>query len=155
MLDFTEEQYTQALRVTPAKVQEVLYAESTSTFIKLLVGRHGVEDKAFTISAIIGYVFVGLIPTKEEFIDALQEEAQLDEDTAQKIAYEIRDKIFAPVAQELAAMQPEPKNKTPKMANRHQATIPHQGIEGHATKGASHARAMPKENIVDLSEKLR
>ncbi|MDX1608133.1 MAG: hypothetical protein R3251_02905, partial [Candidatus Spechtbacterales bacterium] len=51
-----------------------------------------------------GYVLVGLIPIKR-FIQALQEEAGLNETTAKNVAHDIRAEIFAPVAQDLSAIQ--------------------------------------------------
>jgi len=141
MLNFSEEQYKQALKAVPENVLGVFFAESTASHIKTIVARHDVDDRAFNISAVIGYTLMGLIPIKN-FIQALQEDAELDAENAKRIALDIRSQIFAPVAEQLAALQPEDET----------AAAPSQPKE---TPPAQHDKPIPEDNIVDLSNKLR
>lgn len=104
MLNFTLEQYTEAFDKTSPKLKDVLFAEKTSTAITTIINRHNAEDNSLDVSAIIGYILVGLLPVKE-MIEILQEEADLDQKTARNVAYEIREQIFGPIAQDLANIQ--------------------------------------------------
>ena len=104
MLNLTLEQYTEALDKTLPKLKDVLFADHTSTAIKSILNRHNAEDNSLDVSAIIGYILVGLLPVKK-IIEILQEEADLDQKTAHNVAYEIREQIFGPVAQDLANIQ--------------------------------------------------
>lgn len=106
MSSFTLEQYVEAFDKTPPKLKDALFADYTSAAIKTILSRHNVENVALDVSATIGYMLVGLLPVKK-IIKILQEETGLDHKTARDIAYEIREQVFGPVAQELAGLQAE------------------------------------------------
>src|SRR3990167_10547159 len=109
MLDIALNNYIQAFDTTPQKIKDVLFADFTSSAIKNITHRHNAQNNMLDISATIGYVLVGLIPVKN-IIEVLKLEAQLDQSTARNIAYDIREQIFAPVAQELASIQTQAQN---------------------------------------------
>jgi len=103
--DFTQEQYLQAFNSTPDDVKEMLLAEHTSAIISSATQRYGVEtDKILSISAIIGYIMVGLVPVKN-LIPLLREEIGLDEKTSKDLAYELREQVFSHIASVLSEMQ--------------------------------------------------
>jgi len=104
MLNIPLDNYIAAFDKTPKKIKDVLFADYTSAAIKNITHRHNVQNRMLDISATIGYVLVGLVPIKN-IITTLQEEAEIDQKTARNVAYEIREQIFAPIAQELAALQ--------------------------------------------------
>ena len=109
MLDIALNNYIQAFDTTPQKIKDVLFADFTSSAIKNITHRHNAQNNMLDISATIGYVLVGLIPVKN-IIEVLKLEAQLDQNTARNIAYDIREQIFAPIAQELASIQAQAQN---------------------------------------------
>lgn len=132
------EAYAQA----PLEIQELATSAETSHKLRVIYARQHINDKAFGISAVIGYTLVGLVPIKN-FIQALQEDAELDAETAKRIAYDVRSQIFTPIAEQLAALQPEDKSAAAPL--QPQKTPPAQ----------HHEKPIPEDNIVDLSNKLR
>lgn len=141
MANFTREQYIHTYKNAPQGVRDIAVSAHTAEKLRLIYARHEVDDKAFNISAVIGYTLVGLIPIKN-FIQTLQEDAELDAETAKHIAYDVRSQIFAPIAEQLATLQPE--DKTAAVSSQTEETPP-----------AQHDKPIPEDNIVDLSNKLR
>ena len=105
MTKFYNQKQGGALHSPNEKLEEMMLSGGTSDMIVRISVRHNTATKIVNIAAVVGYVLLGLTPIKE-FIPALQEEAGLDAETAKRVAYDIRAEIFAPVARELAAIQP-------------------------------------------------
>ncbi|OGZ63049.1 MAG: hypothetical protein A3H51_01010 [Candidatus Spechtbacteria bacterium RIFCSPLOWO2_02_FULL_38_8] len=104
MFNIALNKYIQAFDQTPKELKDVLFADYTSEAIKNSAHRYNAEDKLLDISATIGYILVGLIPVKN-MIQVIQEEADLDMNTAKSIAYEIREQLFGPIVEILAKIQ--------------------------------------------------
>lgn len=106
MSRYTKSQYNSAYNEAPKPIKDAMFADETANSIKKIAARYNVPDKGFDIAADVGYALVGLVPVKK-FPKILEEDAGLDAKTAKNVAHDIRAEIFAPVAQELAAMQEE------------------------------------------------
>ena len=144
MPSFTQEQYIQAYESVPQEVRDIAVSAQTAEKMGLIYARHEVAEQAFDISATIGYTLVGLVPIKN-FIQALQEDAGLDAETAKHIAYDVRSQIFAPIAEQLAALQPRDQA----------AAAPFQPQPKETPPIMQHDKPIPEDNVVDLSNKLR
>lgn len=116
MPEINLDQYFDAYSKTPQDIKNALFADYTSAAIRNAAQRHDATEKLTDISSIVGYVLVGIIPIKN-FIVTLQKEVALDEQTAKSIAYELREQVFAPVAQTLASMQNEAQRNWTQLAS--------------------------------------
>ncbi|MEX0878054.1 MAG: hypothetical protein WDZ40_04375 [Candidatus Spechtbacterales bacterium] len=96
--------YISTKNKAPEKILELIDSGGVGNILGIIYSRYGITNQKISCTQIVGHVLVGLIPIKR-FIQALQEDAGLDESTAKNIAHDVRAEIFAPVARELAAMQ--------------------------------------------------
>lgn len=128
MLIFSEKQVKQALQDASSSIKDALYSPQTSESLKRIYSRYNVdEETGRKVTADIGLVLVGLVPVKK-FISAIQEDTGLDKEKAKNIAHDVREEIFAPVADELAQIQVgaqrkwEEAERQPTTDNRQQTT---------------------------------
>lgn len=152
MYVFNSEQFKAAFNNMSQKLKEVALNENTINTLNNIGDRYKINVGMVDISANVFYVLSGLIPIRD-FINSLVENADLDEATAKKIAYEIREKIFAPVAYELAALQPkhEMRNmkyeslKTAGIKNGLPASVQLENVSGLGSQASSN---MADESLV-------
>jgi len=103
----TLQQRQERLRNASPKMRDVIWAEETGETIESIAMRHGVEDKTSNLSEITSFVLLGFLPI-QKFRSALQEELNIPEEQARQIAQEIRERIFAQVAEELRKLHKLP-----------------------------------------------
>lgn len=95
----TPQQQRERLKELPEKIRDVLWAEETGDAIEEIAEKHAVENPS-SLSRLTGWVLAGFLPI-QKFRSTLQEELGISEEQARQIAYEIRERIFAQVAEEL------------------------------------------------------
>ena len=83
-------------------LQEVLYSDQTQEMLDRIAQFHDVSD--FELSAIIGYVLLGLMPIAQ-IGSELEESCGLSPEEALSVVVDVRHYVLAPVAQELASIQ--------------------------------------------------
>lgn len=103
---FSKEQYKDAFANTTETLQRVSISTETSKRIADIAERNSAAANVGSIAAAVGYTLAGMLPIRL-LIEALKEETGLPEQTVQTITQDIRREILAPVAHDLAAMQPQ------------------------------------------------
>lgn len=134
MSNISLQQFNNAMNKIPSSIADLGFSEETSKNIQNISSRHNADSSSSDIAAVTGYTLVGLVPIKR-FIQALQEDARLDEKTAKNVAHDVRAEIFAPVAKELAAMQEQAETEWEKAHSAAEASP--ETEEGKPEKKAS------------------
>jgi len=96
----TQEQFWQQYNTLPKDVQEVMIAIETANLIHETAEKEQVLPQVSLLAEITGDVMLGVLPITE-FRQAIQEELDVDEEKARRIAQAIRDKVFAGIADSL------------------------------------------------------
>jgi hypothetical protein len=105
------EQYIEARDAAPHSIQELLWDQATWDALATISTRHNAP--AGLVADVVALALVGFVSIKN-FMESLQDHTNIDPNTAQRLAYDIRREIFAPVAHELAEMQkPTAGNPSP------------------------------------------
>lgn len=86
--------------VLPEKIQGVIFSSETATALASVVIDNGITDKLEKLSLCTNLVLSGIVHITK-FRQLIQDELQIDEEHARKIAMEVRDKIFMGVKDEL------------------------------------------------------
>lgn len=90
----------------PAALYDAAVSEETINAIERVVSQNNLKEKTGGISAVVGYVLLGFIPVRL-IVQGFLQEAGISQEGALKIAQDIRREILAPVARDLAAIQPQ------------------------------------------------
>jgi hypothetical protein len=106
MITLTEEQITDAHTKAPQSTREWMASQQVSNLIPEIMRRHRAEEMAPSIAALVGYTLIGLFPVRELPL-LLTRETSLPPEQILQIAQDIRREILAPVARDLAALQPQ------------------------------------------------
>lgn len=100
MQTYTQEQLDELYDNMPESLHDVMWDEKTTGVILDIERRYMLESKNGLLGKITGRVLMGALPI-QKFRATIQEELQIPEEQAREIATEIRDTIFAPVAEDL------------------------------------------------------
>ena len=110
---YTNEQFWKLYKDLPQELKDVLSTEKTGTHISEACDRNGVSEKIADVVHLTGSVLVGLLST-EEFSKALEKEAGIKKNTAQKIGNELNRFIFYPVRPALERLRQAPQETIQK-----------------------------------------
>ena len=97
---YTRKQAWEKLATLPQKVQDVILAPENLENIYLIAKDNNILNKAQDLVRYVDLVLLGIVPITL-LRETLEEELQIDEERARKVAMEIRDKIFMQVKDEL------------------------------------------------------
>jgi hypothetical protein len=103
---FSKDNYKDAFAKAPTALQYASVSMNTAEKIFDIGQKNGTPEKTGFIAATVGYTLCGLLPIRL-LIEALRDELGVQDQLAQNIAQDIRREILAPVAHDLAAMQPQ------------------------------------------------
>lgn len=135
---YTREQVWKQYRELPRGLQDAIWSEKTSDVLYEISLKYNFSDRSGAFAKITGRILLGLIPI-QKFRSTLQEELELDEQTARNIAYEVRDSVFSTVAEELRNLHgisaANPEGASPPAQGGDSAqhtfeekTMPHRGL---------------------------
>lgn len=97
---YTADQLWKKFDALPEKIRDVIFDEKTPDIIAGIAKSNGVIEQANNLERYIQLILAGIVPITL-LRETVQEELQIDEGHARKIAMEIRDKIFMQVKDEL------------------------------------------------------
>lgn len=100
MQPYTQEQLDEFYEKMPESLRDSMWDEKTTDAILDIEKRYMLESKNGLLGKITGRVLMGIVPLTKLRV-TIQQELNIPEEQAREIAYEIRDKIFAPVADDL------------------------------------------------------
>jgi len=106
MLHISDAQFKNVMGTVPAALYDAAVSEETINAIERVVSQNNLKEKTGGISAVVGYVLLGFIPVRL-IVQGFLQEAGISQEGALKIAQDIRREILAPVARDLAAIQPQ------------------------------------------------
>jgi hypothetical protein len=84
----------------PEKIQKTIFSSETAATLISISIENRITDKIEKLNFSVNLILSGVVHITS-FRQTLQDELQLDEDNARKIAIEVRDKIFMGVKDEL------------------------------------------------------
>ena len=87
----------------PESIKDVLVDPAFENNVENIAKQHGMTEKFPDILRISEEVLLGILPIRR-FVQTLAEEASIPQEQAQKIGYEIRDRVFADVADDLSRL---------------------------------------------------
>ena len=98
---YTKEQLWEKFDALPEKVKDIILAPKTVELLDSIVKENGVPmERGIRLARYTDFILAGIVPITL-LRETIQEELQIDEERARKIAMEIRDKIFMQVQDEL------------------------------------------------------
>ena len=97
---YTQDQFWKVFDKLPEKIQDALLSSQTFDTVNAIAKSNGVPNRATRIIYYVDLILMGIVPITL-LRETIQEESGIREELARKIATEIRDKIFMPVAEEL------------------------------------------------------
>jgi len=98
---YTKEQLWNKFDNLPEKVKDIILAPKTIEILDTIVKENGVPvERGLKLARYVDLVLAGIVPITL-FRETLEEELQIDQERARKIAMEIRDKIFMQIKDEL------------------------------------------------------
>ena len=106
MIQITEHKIIEAHAAAPIAIREWMASTQVASQIEQIAQRSGVAELAPSLAAITGYVLIGIIPVRA-LASSIATEAPLSPEQTSRLAQEIRRQILAPVAHDLAALQPQ------------------------------------------------
>jgi len=101
--EYPKEQLWKLYEALPNDLKDAIFSEKTADVINDVCQRSGLEKETTLVAKYTGYVLLGLL-TPDEFQKALQEELQLKNGVAKKVALEISRFVFFPVKGSLEAL---------------------------------------------------
>ena len=100
-LSLTMPQDIDFFEVAPESVKDAVLAPESIDVLDEIAKKYGLTKEQYRkMGRYVDFVLVGVVPIKL-FRETLEEEMEVDTETARKIAGEIRDKIFMKVKDEL------------------------------------------------------
>ncbi len=114
MRTFTQKQITEAYNRLPEQVKDAIFAEATADKIQAIGKKHGLLlDKMGNLAEEVGYVMLGLIPSKE-FPEYIIRTCEISAEKASTIIADLNEQIFLPIQEHIFST---PKEKqTEKVA---------------------------------------
>lgn len=106
MIRLTENRIIEAHTAAPATIREWMASTQVASQIEQIAQRSGVAELAPSLAAIIGYVLIGIAPVRA-LANLLAAESLMPPEQTSRLAQEVRRQILAPVAHDLAALQPQ------------------------------------------------
>ena len=98
---YTKDQLWDKFDKLPERVRDVILAPKTTEILDNIIKKNGVsEERGLKLVRYIDFIRAGIVPITL-LRETMQEEFQIDEGHARKIAEEVRDKIFMQVKKEL------------------------------------------------------
>ena len=97
---YTTEEAWEKFDSLPEAVKDAILAPKNLEVVSSIAKENGVLDKVGIILQYVHLILAGIVPITL-LRETLEEELQIDEERARKIAMEIRDKIFMQVKDEL------------------------------------------------------
>lgn len=105
MITLMEEQIIAAHTKASQATKEWMASQQVSNLIPEIMRRYRAEELVPSIAALVGYTLIGLFPVRE-LSSLIAKEISLPPEQILQLAQDIRREILAPVAHDLAAMQP-------------------------------------------------
>jgi len=93
---YTSEQFWKLYEKLAQELKDTLFAEETGNNIYEICKRNEVEEDLEQIIDFVGQVLVGVLPP-DQFQNTLEQELNLEKETAKKVAQEINRFVFYPV----------------------------------------------------------
>lgn len=106
MIQITEHKIIEAHAAAPIAIREWMASTRVASQIEQIAQWSGVAELAPSLAAITGYVLIGIVPVRD-LANLLAAESSLPPEQTSRLAQEIRRQILAPVAHDLAALQPQ------------------------------------------------
>jgi hypothetical protein len=107
MITPPESQYWAAIDALPEPLRAQLISSATATTLEALYTKANIPlNIQESVSALVGFMLTGFLPVRF-FLKEVQEIPQINASVISQIAQDIRREILAPVAHDLAALQPQ------------------------------------------------
>ena len=91
------------MRRLPPKIKAILIAPETGDLIEAACQKHGVENRVFSYSGLVGLILMGEL-NPNLLVKSIVEKENIDTEKAKPIALDISAAIFQPIKQELITM---------------------------------------------------
>ena len=101
MPQYTKKELFNLFEKLPSELKEAMFSEETAETISNISERYNVEKKVSHLAKKTGEVLLGILPP-EELPKVLENEAQIDNETAKKISFEVSRLILYPVKASLS-----------------------------------------------------
>ena len=101
MSQYTKKELLNLFEKLPPQLKETMLSEETADSIFNIAKRHNIEKKVSQLAKKVGEVLLGILPPKE-LPKVLIEETGIDEETAEKILFEVTRLILYPVKASLS-----------------------------------------------------
>ena len=101
---YSQEQLWKLFEKLPKELREAVFSEETANNIYDICTRNGIEDNRISeVARYTGRVLLGILPP-EDFQKTIEEELELNKETAKIVAHEINCFIFAPIKENLVEL---------------------------------------------------
>lgn len=106
MLKLSDSQFDIMTSSLPPALYAYAASDQVMVAVEKIANQEGLRQKMASISLIIGYTLLGFLPLRA-ILQELSSEVGIDPEKALQLAQDIRREILAPVAHDLAALQPQ------------------------------------------------
>lgn len=109
---YTTDQIWEKFDVLPEGLKDALLSPQVLDELDIVARNNNISVDPNPLVSVTHAVLLGIVPI-QNFREALQQDLLIDENKARNIAYEVRDKVFSTLAEDLRLVHNIPQSQSP------------------------------------------